>query len=164
MHVYSLCARRLSELTMANEKLKVQLVDKDRSIQTLQVLRGGAPGPVPVPTADASALSSGVASRVPSAVPSAGAPPSDDATRLIFEETEAMHRALRDIAQTVMADSETASALFESELAKELEPAGAANGAAQRSRSRSPVRSLSPLHTLGTLLVVVPVAQSLSID
>lgn len=128
---------------MANEKLKVQLVDKDRSIQTLQVLRGQAPGPVPVPDA------SGAASRVSNASPAAVAPPSDDATRLILEETEAMHRALRDIAQTVMADSETASALFESELAKEFEPAAANGASAAVQRSRSPVRSLSPLHSLG---------------
>ena len=103
---------------MSTEKLKVQLADKERSLQTLQVLRGSAADtsqaqPLGGLGGGLSGLGGGLSGLGGGALGGALGGVQDDATRCLIEETETLHRALRDIAQTVMAGEETARALVD---------------------------------------------------
>ena len=114
---YVSLAFRINNLMVTNEKLKIQLVEKDKFISNLQEsLHGHEVG-----RSDSGARSPDTAAA------------DLETAKALREETDAMHAALRDIAQIVINDADQQAEEVDAELST------------SQLRSSSPLRTSSPL-------------------
>lgn len=128
-HSYELNAK-VNELTMMNEKLKIQLEERDKSINTLQ--------------RQINNLETRLGERTSYDLPET------DTARQIRGETEALHDALRNIAEAVINDAdefdgEEGRRSISPSRARSISPSARARSPMLRDRSKSPMaRSRSP--------------------